>query len=193
MWNTGISFFVCCVLWRIFLNREFNFSYAYDLDIDFLNTLLGSFTVVGFAIAVYQISELRTETEIETDTIDKIYLRWFIHDSIPKFENVRIAIENLETKITAAQVFSQITVDEYINDISIIIKELNERKSHQNAALKTPIIDCEICLTLLNEMLNECDRINSAHSYNLVKKFFFKSRLTILSEKISDCENKLKF
>lgn len=194
VWNIGLILVIAAIVsvlfWKWF-GKELIIRFGY-LEVDFFNTVCGILTIIGIIIALYQISELKTEEDIINSTIENTYQEIFKKDSISKFGSLKNDLIKFQERVSTACSYNINEINYYLTTLNRFIIEINEANNRQNSLKSLPIIDCEKSITLLSELMNECDKVNSKNLYGNFKKVYFMTKVTEIISLISDCEQKLK-
>ncbi len=93
--------------------KELNFS-SDHLDLNFFNTICGSFGIAGLLIAIYQISEIRNEREIRKDTIEGMKQRSFTDSALYNLGSIKPQLKAMQASIIKQTFLSEKIINSYI-------------------------------------------------------------------------------
>jgi hypothetical protein len=179
---------VSALFW-LWFGKDLTVRFTY-LEVDFFNTVCGILTIIGLIIALYQISEIKTEEEIVEKTIAATHKKAFTDESISKFAILKSQLQELQSRM-ANDIYSAEVIKNYSEIFTKVIEEIKETNIRQKI-LSNPIIVCDNFVPLLEALLNECDRMIAKREYGKFKKTFFRTKLSKIIELISECEQQLK-
>jgi hypothetical protein len=178
------------IIFWVWFGKDLLIRFGY-LEIDFFNTVCGMFTIIGLIIALYQIAGLKSENEIREDAIADTLESQYKTNAIISLDNLRKQLIDFQEKV-AFDTYTKDAISRYLNQISKIINEINSLHNAQKGLRSFPIIDCESCLPLLGELINECDRVSFKGIFGEFRKPFFITKKGEAISRISECEEKLK-
>lgn len=187
--NFIVSFLLTIIIWTrsgrpLVLNGKF-------IDIDFYNTLCGTFGIVGLGIAIYQIAQLRTEQEIRQLANDQAKIDFFIKESIPKINNLSTDMRELQKSFNNG-IYSSETLNIYIARIYDFVNTLNNLEANQSSLNCDPIINCNNCVSLMSKLQNDFYNIVTKNAYHKLKKQSINAQFTTIIKSLSECETNLK-
>jgi len=144
--------------------------YGGPLEIDFFNTVCGIFTIIGLAVAIFQLTDIRAEKQIQEDTRKQIYTANFKRDYLSTFQDTVKEIEELESLMNNAD-FNKTTFEAFLAKIDFITDCLHKIEIQQVAIQCGVILDCKNCLTLLERLSVDFREIIDTNAYQNFKKF----------------------
>lgn len=120
------------ISWLVWITLGKGFHKTADyLNIDFFNVIGIALTIVGFAIAIYQIAELRDEQQIRNDTIDEFKIRYFKNDALYNLGSVKPIMQALQRDINFQFNFSETIVAVHIGTLNSVNHVLGGIQSQQ--------------------------------------------------------------
>lgn len=177
-------------IWKWF-GRDYNISFG-TMEVDFFNTICGTFGMAGLIIAIYQIAELRNENEIRTETIEQVETKHFKDTAIYNFGSLKPQLQVLELSIVTQIIVSESVINSYIGTIIDVGHTFNIIGFHQKNLTCDALIDCEKLLILQSQILAELYQINNDKSYISFPKQKFIQEIGELITHVSLCETVLK-
>lgn len=186
--NTVVSLIATCIIWKWIFGKDFSFFQGY-LSIDFFNTLGVVFTIIGLAIALYQIAALRTENEIRAETEKAVNRANFLNEARGEIAVLHHKMKDLQIQFNVDG-FSKDTINSFINETNTFEHILTKLHHHQGRIQSTPIIDCENCVTLIEDLRS--DLYNSIKGRQVIfKKNSFNAKIGAVITLISAFESTL--
>jgi hypothetical protein len=188
--NALFSSVVTCLIWKFVFQRDFNIDLGRPLEIDFFNTLGVAFTIIGLAIALFQIAELQSEKEIREEATKQANKSHFLNDARREIPLILAQVKDLQVRINN-DVYSVEVIHGYINQTNDFENRLLSIKDRQLQLGGDPIIDCENCVTLIGDF--RTDLYNAVEGQTLVifKKSNINSKVVPIIRKLSEFESVL--
>lgn len=141
-------------------------------EIDFFNIICGLFTIVGLGIAIFQIVALRSEQEIRDETRLQVNTANFKRE----YRNVLVEaieiIKELEALVSNTD-FNETTFQGFLAKIDQILEKFHNIANQQVVLQGGTIVDCQKCLTLLNELSKDFREIMDTNTYQTFRKNYY--------------------
>lgn len=185
-----ISLVFSMLIWKWF-GKDYNLSFGI-LEVDFFNTFSGTIGMIGLSIAIYQIAELRNETEIRSETIQEVETKNFKNTTIYSFGSLKPALQALQATIIKQSIVSEDVINAYINTITDAGHTFNIITYHQQNLTCEAVIDCKKLLTLQGQILGDLYQIINDKSFVSFPKQKFIQNIGDLISDVSLCETILK-
>jgi hypothetical protein len=186
--NAFFSLLVTSLIWKFLFLRDFNIRWGSPLEIDFFNTLGVAFTIIGLAIALFQIAELRSENEIKEEATKLANKAHFLNDSRREIALILMQIKDLQVKINN-DVYSPEVIYGYVNQTNDFENRLLSLRDRQMRLGGDPIIDCENCVTSIGDFRTDLYNMVEGHALVIVKRSNINSKLVPIIRKLSELES----
>lgn len=121
------------------------------MEIDFFNTVCGIFTIIGLAVAIFQLTDIKTEKQIAEETRMQIHTATFKRDFTSVMQGAVRSILELEELIEFGDV-NEVTLRTFLSKIDVVLDEFHKIEMQQIVIQCGVIVDCEKCLSLLGRL-----------------------------------------
>lgn len=143
---------------------------------DFLTVLCCFVTMIGFVITIMQISQMRSNSEVEENT-----------ELLTGLLKIKKDATTLQNTIINQMTFTVEIVTGYITQCNGIINEMIEIKAKHNR-----IINCDNCIDSLTELNSNFDTVIEDGSFDKFKRRTYTDILRTLITQLSTLESTFK-
>ena len=186
--NALFSLLVTCLIWKFLFQRYFDIHWGQPLETDFFNTLGVTFTIIGLGIALFQIAELRSENEIKEEATKLANKSHFLNDARREIPLILTQVKDLQIRINN-DVYSPEVIYGYINQTNDFENRLLSIRDRQLQLGVDPIIDCEICVTLIGDFRTDLYNLVEGQALVIFKKSNINSKIVPIIRKLSKLES----
>lgn len=165
--NTVISIGFAFLFYRLF-GKEIRLSGG-PLEIDFFNTVCGIFSIIGLLIAIYQLTDLRSEREIREEARKERDISNFRAQFTGVLQEAVRLIKELDDLMNNAD-FNRTSFEGFLAKIDQILERFHKVEIQQVAIKCGIVVDCGNCLTLLKTLSADFREIMDANAYQSFKK-----------------------
>jgi hypothetical protein len=157
------------------------------LEIDFFNTVCGIFSIIGLGIAIFQLTDLRTEKQIMEETRKQIHTANFKRDYTSVLQEAIQSIKELDALMNNTD-FNKTTFESFLAKIDQIFERFHKVEIQQVAMQCGTIVDCQKCLTLLEQLSCDFREIMDTNTYQNFKKNYYIGIVKALKVEGDRCE-----
>jgi hypothetical protein len=188
--NAVVSLIATCIIWKWIFGKDFNLLQGY-ISIDFFNTLGVVFTIIGLAIALYQIAALRTENEIRVETAREVNRNNFMNEARQEIALLHKNMKDLQVRFNDDS-YSRDTIKGFIIETNGFEQTLIKLHHHQDRLQSDAIIDCQNCVTLVSDLRSDLYKtIEGRHAQVIFRKSNFNAKIGAIINLVSAFESTL--
>lgn len=157
------------------------------LEIDFFNTVCGIFTIIGLAVAIFQLTDIKTEKQIAEETRIRIHTASFKRDFTGIMQGAVGSILELEELIEFGDV-NEVALRTFLAKIDVILDEFHKMEVQQIVIQCGAIVDCKKCLSLLSQLSVDFREIIDNNAYQSFPKNHYIGVVKDLRKEGDKCE-----
>jgi hypothetical protein len=157
------------------------------LEVDFFNTVCGIFSIIGLGIAIFQLTDLRSEKQIVEEARKKIHTANFKRDYTSVLQEAIQSIKDLDALMNKTD-FNETTFKGFLAKIDQILERFHKIEIQQVTIQCGTIVNCQKCLTLLDQLSTEFREIMDENTYQGFRKNYYIGIIKALKIEGERCE-----